>query len=301
MKTIIKSVFFLISIINLAQAQEDFDFDEDFNFDDENPVTFNSSRVISGHSVEVLPSRTFEMRIEHRFGDIAGSNGGYQTMFGFDNVSDMRIALEYGINENFMIGFGRCKGAGEPYRSLLDGFLKYKVLNQNNGEAPISLAAIGGASFTYQQASSDMSSVSHFPEAVHRLSYFIQLNIARRFGKLLSVSLMPTFVHRNYVAPLDVNSLLSLGSAFRVRLSKKFFLMMEYYHCFNDGEFRKNGFKNSLGVALEWATFGHNFTINFTNSKGLGETQFIPYTFEDWLNGQFRLGFCVSRQFSFNK
>ncbi len=77
--------------------------------------------------------------------------------------------------------------------------------------------------------------------------------------------------------------------------------MMEYYHCFNDGEFRKNGFKNSLGVALEWATFGHNFTINFTNSKGLGETQFIPYTFEDWLNGQFRLGFCVSRQFSFNK
>jgi len=34
MKTIIKSVFFLISIINLAQAQEDFDFDEDFNFDD---------------------------------------------------------------------------------------------------------------------------------------------------------------------------------------------------------------------------------------------------------------------------
>ena len=93
MKIIIKSVFFLISFINLVQGQDDFEFDEDFNFDEEVLVTFNATRVISGHSVEVLPSKTFEMRIEHRFGDIAGSNGGYQTMFGFDNVSDMRIAL----------------------------------------------------------------------------------------------------------------------------------------------------------------------------------------------------------------
>jgi hypothetical protein len=48
---------------------------------------------------------------------------------------------------------------------------------------------------------------------------------------------------------------------------------------------------------LEWFTFGHNFTVNFTNSGGLGETQFIPYTTENWLKGQFRFGFCVARKF----
>lgn len=301
MTRIIKNISLIMLCVNISYAQDDFSFDEDFSFEDDNPVTFNSTRVISGHSVEVLPPQTFEMRIEHRFGDIAGSNGGYQTMFGFDNVSDMRIALEYGVNEDLMLGFGRCKGTSQPYRSLLDGFVKYKVLSQAKEQAPVSLTAVGGASFTYQEASSDISSISHFPETTHRLSYYTQLNIARRFGKILSVCLMPTFVHRNYVAADDVNSLLSLGTAIRVRLSKKFFLLAEYYHCINEGDFRKNGYNNSLGLALEWSTFGHNFTINFTNSKGLGETQFIPYTFENWSDGQFRLGFCVSRQFAIKK
>ena len=280
-------------------SQDDFDFD--FEFEEEDVKTFNSTRIISGHSVETLPAKTYEMRIEHRFGDIAGAAGGFQTMFGFDNVSDMRIALEYGITENIMVGFGRCKGTGIPYRSLLDGFVKYKLLNQKKGGAPLSLTAVSGATFTYQKASSDISGVNHFPKVAHRFAYFSEINLARRFGSHISVSLIPTLVHRNYVAADDQNTLFSMGSALRVKLSKKFFLMMEYYHCFNSPSFRQQGYQNSLGFALEWATFGHNFTINFTNSRGLGENQFIPYTYQRWLDGQFRLGFCVSRQFTFDK
>ena len=186
-------IFLLLSILSFGQ--DEFDFESDFEF--EVPITFNSTRVISGHSVEVLPEKTFEMRIEHRFGDIAGSNGGVQTMFGFDNVSDMRIALEYGVTKNLMLGFGRCKGTGFPYRSLLDGFVKYRFLEQVKDSMPVSLALIGGASFTYQKASPDMSNVSHFPDVTHRFAYFTQLNLARRFGQFLSASLMPTLLHRN--------------------------------------------------------------------------------------------------------
>lgn len=92
--------------------------------------TFSSTRVINGHSVETLTKGTYEFRIEHRFGDIAGVNGGIQNMFGFDNLSDMRIALEYGVTDQLMVGFGRSKGTGAPYRSLVDGFVKYKVIAQ---------------------------------------------------------------------------------------------------------------------------------------------------------------------------
>lgn len=291
-----KIVFFtFLFFVFCGFCQDEFDFSDEFEI--ENPVTFNSTRIISGHSVEVLPEKTFEMRIEHRFGDIAGANGGVQTMFGFDNVSDMRIALEYGITKKLMIGFGRCKGTGAPYRSLLDGFVKYRLLEQVKDYAPVSIALSGGSSFSYQKASSDISGVNHFPKAIHRFAYYSQLNIARRFGKFLSVSLMPTMVHRNYVANTDLNTLFTLGGAMRLKLSKKFYLLTEYYHCFDGNAFRQDGYENSLGVALEWSTFGHNFTINFTNSKGLGETQFIPYTYEKWLDGQFRMGFCVSRQF----
>jgi len=281
----------------LTTAQDDFDFD--MEYEDEEKKTFNSTRIISGHSVETLPEKTFEMRIEHRFGDIAGDEGGFQSMFGFDNLSDMRIALEYGINEDLMIGFGRSKGTSAPYRSVLDGFIKYRVMTQEKDGFPLSISVGGGGTYTYAKASADMSDVGHFPKLSHRLCYYSQLNLAYRMGDYLSLSLMPSLVHRNYVGQNDVNLLFSLGGALRVKVSKKLYVLLEYYPCFNSEDFRQENFFNSTGIAIEWKTFGHNFTINFTNSKGLGETQFIPYTYSNWLKGQFRLGFCVSRQFSF--
>lgn len=289
-------LFFTVPCVSFSQ--DDFDFDDESFLEMEDIKTFNSTRIISGHSVETLPEKTFEMRIEHRFGDIAGDMGGYQTLFGFDNVADMRIALEYGISDKLMIGFGRSKGTSAPYSSLLDGFVKYRVMTQKEGESPISISVGAGSTFTYREASTDMSNVAFFPKVSHRFCYYTQLNVAYRFRDIVSFSLMPTLVHRNYVAQNDLNELFSLGAAMRLKLSKKFFLLMEYYPTIHNEDFRQDNFFNSLGVALEWKTFGHNFTINFTNSKGLGETQFIPYTYENWLKGQFRLGFCVSRQFS---
>jgi hypothetical protein len=219
-------------------------------------------------------------------------------MFGFDMLSDMRIALEYGVTDKLMIGFGRCKGTGAPYRSLLDGFVKYRLLTQKKNEMPVSMAIIGGSTFTYMTASSDLSQVNSFPKVAHRFSYFTQVNVAHHFGDKASIALMPTYVHRNYVAADDVNDLFALGGAFRVKLTSRFALVGEYYQVFCNSAYRQIGYKNSLGIALEWFTFGHNFTINFTNAAGLGETQFIPYTFQSWSKGQFRFGFSVSRKFS---
>ena len=162
----------------------------------------------------------------------------------------------------------------------------------------VSLGA--GTSFSYMTASDDISQVNHFPNWQHRFAYYTQLNMARAFGDRLSLAILPTLTHRNYVAANDQNGLFSLGSAMRIKLSGRFALIAEYFHSFAAKEWRPNElYRQSLGVALEWTTFGHNFTVNFTNASGLGETQFIPYTTEDWLKGQFRFGFCVSRKFEF--
>ena len=261
--------------------------------------TFAGTRIISAHSVETLPKGTMDFRIEHRFGDMFGTNGGPQNMFGFDNLSDMRIALEYGVTDQLMVGFGRSKGTGAPYRSLLDGFVKFKALQQGES-SPVTVSLGAGTSFSYMTASDDISQVNHFPNWQHRFAYYTQLNLARAFGDRLSLAILPTLTHRNYVAANDQNGLFSLGSAMRIKLSGRFALIAEYFHSFAAKEWRPNElYRQSLGVALEWTTFGHNFTVNFTNASGLGETQFIPYTTEDWLKGQFRFGFCVSRKFEF--
>ncbi|MDG1331996.1 MAG: DUF5777 family beta-barrel protein [Crocinitomicaceae bacterium] len=258
--------------------------------------TFTGTRVINGHSVETLKKRILEFRIEHRFGDIAGAQGGVQQFFGFDQAADIRFAFEYGISDNWMIGVGRSKGTGAPYSSLVDGFTKYRFLTQQKDGTPLSLAVMGSAMITYATASADLTQVTSYPKFSHRMAYSAQVIAARKFGEHFSAQIMPTFVHRNLVDIDDVNSLFSLGGALNYKINKNYGLIVEYYHNFNPSGFRED-MKNSLGVAFEWTTNGHNFKMNFTNSRGFGETQFIPYTTSDWLAGEFRFGFSISRKF----
>ena len=258
--------------------------------------TFESSRIINGHSIETLRKSVLEFRIEHRFGDVIGNDGGIGSLYGLDNSSDIRIAFEYGITNRLMVGAGRCKGTGNPFRSLLDGFVKYKLVNQSKIGSPISITAIGSTSFSYMKKSTDLSLLSSFPMWQHRFSYVSQIAFAKKLGDRFSVALTPTLVHRNFVALTDINTFFSLGAGASIPISKKWAILLEYYHNFSKNGVRKE-FTNSLGIALEWVTFGHVFTINLTNSKGFGETQFIPYTFEKWNKGQFRLGFCISRKY----
>jgi hypothetical protein len=61
----------------------------------------------------------------------------------------------------------------------------------------------------------------------------------------------------------------------------------------------ENDFYTSLGFGLEIETGGgHVFQINVTNAKGISENDYIPYTQSDWGEGEFRLGFTISRIFN---
>lgn len=169
-------------------------------------------------------------------------------------------------------------------------------MTQEKDGNPLSLAVMGSTSISYQKASEDLTQVTSYPKFSHRMAYSAQLIAARKFGEHISVQLMPTYVHRNYVDIEDVNSLFAIGGALNYKINKKYGIIVEYYHGVNPAGTRVDA-KNSLGVAFEWTTNGHNFKMNFTNSKGFGETQFIPYTYSNWLDGEFRFGFSISRNF----
>jgi len=264
--------------------------------------TFNSTRIVNSHSTEMLGKKMWEYRIEHRFGDFAGTNGGAQTAFGFDNAADIRMAMEYGITDKLMAGIGRSKGIGRPYTSLIDGFLAGRFLTQNKEKKiPISAAILGTMYYTYMKQVNDLQSVAYFDgKLTRRLAYSSQLVLTRKFTDRISVALMPTYVHRNYVAQDDVNDLFSLGAAINIKINKHMGVILEYFNNFEDDDFRVNA-TNSLGIGFEFVTNGHNFHINWTNSRGFGELQYIALTQEDWLRGQFRLGFSISRNFKIKK
>ena len=54
-----------------------------------------------------------------------------------------------------------------------------------------------------------------------------------------------------------------------------------------------------LSFGIEFGTGGgHVFQLNVTNARGISETDYIPYSFSNWADGQFRLGFTIARQFT---
>ncbi len=258
--------------------------------------TFKSARIINSHSVEMLERRNMDFRIGHRFGDIAGTNGGISTLYGIDNSSDISVGLEYGITNNFNVGLTRYKGAG-PYRQLYEGYAKYKFLAQSN-KMPITLAAIGKYNITSMMASTDSSSPTSFPDFVSRTSSSFQLLIARKFNERFSLQVMPTYVHRNYVGFYDQNGTFAIGAGARVQLTKLIGIIGEYHYVVFEENVQQNlNTFNPIALGVEFDTGGHIFQLNFSNSRGFGEAQYIPSTFSDFTEGQFRFGFSISRVF----
>lgn len=257
---------------------------------------FESTRIINGHSTHTLRKGVLDFRVEHKFGDIAGQNGGVQTMFGLDNSTDIRLGFEYGLTDKFMIGVGRSKGTGAPYRSLLDGFMKFRILDQQKKGSPISLALLGTTTYSYMKASNDLTQVNAFPNWEHRLSYCMQLVMARKIMDKFTIALSPTWVHRNYVSSTDQNDLFAAGAAIRIPLNSKAGILFEHFQAFPKDGLRTE-YTSSSSISYDWVTFGHTFNVFLTNSSGFGEVQFIPYTIEKWGKGQFRIGFCIGRKF----
>jgi hypothetical protein len=299
-----KSIILLVAIglplgiyANNGEKNKDKTSDETSSSSTAVDQTFKTTRVVNAHSVESLKKNELDFRITHRFGDIGGSGGGGHTLYGLDNSTDIRIALEYGISNKFDVGFGRSKGAG-PQREVFDGYIKYQILKQTtDNKIPVSLTLVETASYTGMEASEDETSALSFDNAAQRMGYSSQLLIGRKFGERFSMQVMPTYVYRNYVAFEDENGIFSTGVAGKLQITKSFAFIAEYYQLFTERNVTGVEFKNPLAFELEFDTGGHVFHVNFTNSAGLGETQFIPNTISDWADGQFRFGFTISRIF----
>jgi hypothetical protein len=290
-----------------AYAQDDLSkmFENDSSKTHEPVIaTYKSTRIIQGHSPETLKKRELDFRVAHHFGDLGGEFGGTKTFFGTDNSTDVRIAFEYGITDRLMAGLGRSKGSGS-LTQMYEGLAKYRLLVQTtDNHVPLSVTLFGNAVATAMTSSPIKSDASHFDKSSDRVSYTGQVILARKFNRNLSLSLLPTLVHRNRVAYMDMNDIFALGAGGRFKFSKRLGLLVEYFYPFRSQDskdyFASKGktFYNPLAVGLEIETGGHVFHINFTNSTAILENQFIPETTTTWQQGQFRWGFNISRRFS---
>jgi hypothetical protein len=254
-------------------------------------ATFKTTRIINFHSIETVGKRTLDFRISHRFGLI---NSGVDNFWGIDGGASIRLGLEYSYDGRLMFGFGRTS-----YQKLLDGFLKYRLLRQTEGdEMPISVTLFGGMYATMaKDPLKKVTGFDRYDKFYSRLSYNYQAIIGRKFGQNFSAQIAPWFVHINQVDLLrDANDIYGVSGAVRYKFTKHMALTAEYAYRIND--YSDRDFYDSFGLGFEIETGGHVFQMHVTNSFGLSENQFLPYTDTKWSNGGIRIGFNVSRVFT---
>ena len=259
-------------------------------------ATFKSTRLILSETSETVKKNNLNFVVIHRFGDIAGSAGGSGTFFGLDNSSDIYIGFEYGLTNNLDIDFGRSK-----FAQLIDLGLKYAIVHQTaDDNTPFAVTLLGKTGLRpYKNDGS-------FNTFTDRFSYVAQVIIARKFSSKFSLQITPTFVRDNSAFPFipgNENQFFAMGVAGRLKITKRFGIILDYAHPFSS--FRQhatgdNAFYDPIGIGIEIETGGHVFTINFSNAKAISESNYLSFSQSNWAKGQFRLGFTISRIFDLN-
>jgi hypothetical protein len=272
-------------------------------------ATFKTTRVINAHSIETVKGKTMDVRISHRFGNIYSTrndNDGPDSFFGFDNVADVRLAVEYGITDDVMIGLGRSQ-----MNNLVDGFVKWRFYTQTtDNKRPLSLAFVGNMVINPSKKAAFYSGVNDntvqtFGSAkkfFHRLGYTAQLIIARKFSPGVSLELIPTYVHRNFVKdPSDENSIFALGIAGRFKVSKRVAIISDFFYVFSPYRYNQKGpvdFHMPISIGVEIETGGHVFHIDVSNARGIIANNFLIESPDSWEYAEIKLGFNISRVFN---
>lgn len=254
-------------------------------------TTFSSTRIVTGHSVEMIPKGVREFRISHRFGTI---QEGFYDIFGLDQAK-IRLGYDIGISDNFMVGFGR-----NSHRKVYDLFARYSFLNQTiDNSVPL----------TFQYLFASSIETLRYGTKIPFMQRFAQINqllIAKKINKF-SFQLMPSLMIHEY-DNYNKNAFAGVGGAVRYLLGKRVALNIEYFarlkHQDNESlEFDRifNQNYNSLGIGIDIEAGGHVFQFHFSNTNTMNEQAFMFETNKTWEKGEICFGFNILREFSSGK
>ena len=249
-------------------------------------ATFKDTRIVNVQSNETPAEGVLHFVIAHRFGTL--SSGAYD-LWGLDNAQ-MRMAFDYGVTEGFALGVAR-----NTYQKTYEANVKVKLLRQISGpEAfPLSLTWYSVAMANGTRAPSEDTP---YPFS-RRLSYVHQAVLARKMNEKWSLAVVPSFVHRNFVAESgDAHDLYLLGVGGRYKLRPRLSVNAEYHHFLTQSF--GDAFSPSLSLGVDIETGGHVFQLHITNARGMFERSFLAEPAGSWANGDVYFGFNLSRVFT---
>lgn len=283
---------------NIATAQ-----DEEKSKPRPERKAFESAVLLENQTDVINNSKTLEWNIQHRFGTV---RNGSSDLWGVFAPSNIRLGFSYSIIDRLNIGFGLSKViVANPY---IDFNIKGKILQQGrDGGSPFNLTFFGNMVI-------DTRSEDNFDTKLHRLSYFSELILSRRFSKKFSLQLAPQWSHFNAVDSLYSNDVFGLHIGARLKVSSQGSLIFDWTEPFTEhaantatGPYQKDaGPYRNVSFGYEVATSAHAFQFFFSVYGNILPQYNLTYNTNEFLKDvgddkklSFRVGFNMTRLWGF--
>ena len=244
------------------------------------PVSAFGTPALMGQSTtEQLPGGNLNVTIMHSFG-IATRNP-IQNFFGFDNVQNVRLGLDFGLTDRWSIGIGR-----SSQFNVVDLRTKLSLFKQQSDDSvPLSIALKGDLGIITQE------NQQPFRDDISALTSAI---ISSKINETISLQFSPMYAYFSQVRQGEQNHLFSVGLGSEVQLSDQYSLITEYYPVLSD---KNSGTKNAFMLGLNIDTGGHVFQLFFSSTQWHLEQYVLAENSDQFWAGDFRFGFNVNRIF----
>jgi hypothetical protein len=264
-----------VSVPNLKAQDED--------QPDNRPIRppFETIALIDNQTTVNLYKGGLQFEIAHRFSEIKDISD----IFGIYGSANTRLALDYGITDRIMAGFGTTR----DYK-LQDFEWKLSILTQTRSwSVPLSLSYYGNMVIDARDKENFGPEASY--KFTHRMSYLTQLIASVNTGPL-SLQVIPSFAWFNAVADGYNNVNLALSFGARAQVLGMSSIILEYDQPLTQHEALE--VKPNLGFGVEIGTSTHSFRIFVANYSNIIKQYNLFYTSYDSWSESLRFGFNIS-------
>ena len=242
---------------------------------------FKALKIVNLESTKLASKGDLYFVVAHRFGSV---QDGFEGFYGLDNANT-QIKFIYGLTNGINISAARSEFA-------YDFAAKYTLVSQIKDGFPFAIAGFNSLSIN------NTLKESLYPKLQFqsRLTYVAQLLISRKFSERLSLEVVPTFFHENFVEdPDQSNTQYAVGFGGRYKFAKRWSLNIDYAAHLN--RLSTSLYNNPLSIGFDLETGGHVFQMHFTSSQGIDEAGYLGRTTGDWTKGDVFFGFNLARVF----
>lgn len=256
---------------------------------------FLSGVLIDNQTTFVPVEKTFELYIQHKFGPL---DNGLDDIFGlYAAGSYIRLAGSYVPAKNLQIGYGLSR-----LRMYNDFSVKYTLLEQTRkNRIPVAVGLFANMAIDGRKKSAFGDNYNFG----NRFSYFSQIIIGRKFGEFASIQANASFTHYNITDPGVDHDKISVGINGRIVVNYKYSILFQYdvplkiEQITEHREFMNHPQPN-LGLGWEIRTSAHVFHLYLSTSEGLIPQHNAFFNQNQWLKGQVRFGFTITRLYNFS-